>query len=199
MLLKKGRRLHGWRGLTTSPKIYAELIAEALNGELGGSHRTVKTIMRWTDSSERSAKNWLSGETGPSGFFLIRLCKTSAKVRKLVLEELNALAEPRSLSEDSRPDLVASDTNRRSLNCDSDISGDTNGTLKSLDLSPLNNRQVWFLERVGKYHPCCAEEIALKWDVSIRTAKRDISHLKALGRIKFVGARRNGHYALSRP
>lgn len=91
MLPKKGRMLHPWNGLARSAKDYAELIAGALRQELGNTHRTVKTIMHWTGASERSVKNWLSGEFGPSGYFLMRLCVKSPAVRGLVME---LLAEP---------------------------------------------------------------------------------------------------------
>ena len=86
MLPKKGKMFHLWVGLAKSPKDYAELIGDALKEEHGDTHRSVKTIMRWTNASERSVKNWLSGESGPSGYFLMRLFAKSAAVQALVLE-----------------------------------------------------------------------------------------------------------------
>src|SRR3546814_6665800 len=44
---------------------YAVMIAQALRGELGSSHRATKTLMRWTGASERTAKLWLAGHHGP--------------------------------------------------------------------------------------------------------------------------------------
>jgi hypothetical protein len=40
---------------------YQMAIAAALKRELGGSHRAIKIVMRWTGVSERTAKNWLAG------------------------------------------------------------------------------------------------------------------------------------------
>jgi hypothetical protein len=64
---------------------YAVAISAALRSELGNTHRAAKTIMRWTDASERSAKNWLSGSRGPSGWHLILLIRQSDAVALTVL------------------------------------------------------------------------------------------------------------------
>ncbi len=68
---------------------YADAIGGALRGELGASHRAVKTVMLWTGASEKSAKNWLSGTHGPGGWHLILLARHSEAVIATVL----ALAE----------------------------------------------------------------------------------------------------------
>ena len=62
---------------TRHSNAYAEAIADALRTELGATHRATKTLMRWTGASERTAKNWLSGRYGPSGYHLIRLARES--------------------------------------------------------------------------------------------------------------------------
>ncbi len=64
---------------------YAVAISAALRSELGDSHRAAKTVMRWTDASERSAKNWLTGRRGPSGWHLILLIRRSDAVALTVL------------------------------------------------------------------------------------------------------------------
>jgi HTH domain len=197
MLPKKGIKLRAWRGLSSSPRNYAEKIADALKSELGGSHRTIKTIMRWTGSSEKTAKNWLGGETGPSGHFLIRLCIKSAKVRELILQELAAFDSSLLQTEEDQAQRARLPLAGLNLISYSANLSDADGTLVVPIPSPLNNRQVWFLERVGKRIRSSAEDISQKWGVSSRTAKRDISSLKEQGLIHFVGARRNGHYALS--
>lgn len=52
---------------------YAQGIAQALQTELGSTHQAVKTLMKWTDASERTVKNWLAGVSGPRGEHLIAL------------------------------------------------------------------------------------------------------------------------------
>src|SRR3546814_8309912 len=64
---------------------YAVMIAQALRGELGSSHRATKTLMRWTGASERTAKHWLAGHHGPGGGHLIALLRESETVYEAVL------------------------------------------------------------------------------------------------------------------
>lgn len=82
---------------------YEEAIALALREELGGSHQAIKTLMRRTDASARTAKNWLSGAAGPSGAHLVGLMRTSDTVFQVVLrmagrdQGLSGLLEARDL------------------------------------------------------------------------------------------------------
>lgn len=59
---------------------YRQMIAAALRRELGGTHQAVKTTMRWTGATERTAKNWIAGSHGPSGEHLISLLRHSDEV-----------------------------------------------------------------------------------------------------------------------
>ncbi|MEO9781601.1 MAG: XRE family transcriptional regulator [Sedimentitalea sp.] len=64
---------------------YQMAIAAALKRELGGSHRAIKIVMRWTGVSERTAKNWLAGAHGPAGEHLVELMRNSNEVSFAVL------------------------------------------------------------------------------------------------------------------
>ena len=64
---------------------YRSAIAITLRGELGLTHRAVKTAMRWTGASERTVKYWIAGERGPSGEHLIALARHSDIVFHMVL------------------------------------------------------------------------------------------------------------------
>jgi hypothetical protein len=64
---------------------YALVVAGALHDELGGGHRAIKTVVRWTGASERTAKNWLAGTSGPSGEHLIALTRNSDEVFDAIL------------------------------------------------------------------------------------------------------------------
>lgn len=57
----------------------------ALRTELGGSHQSIKTIMKWTNASERTIKNWLAGAHGPRGEHLIDVIRHSDAVCSLIL------------------------------------------------------------------------------------------------------------------
>jgi hypothetical protein len=65
---------------------YAVAISLALCSELGDGHRAAKTVMRWTGASERSVRGWLSGETGPSGPYLVVLARESDAVARALLK-----------------------------------------------------------------------------------------------------------------
>jgi hypothetical protein len=57
---------------------YAAIISAALRSELDNSHRSIKTVMRWTGAKERTVKNWFAGTNGPRGehlFCLARNCE----------------------------------------------------------------------------------------------------------------------------
>lgn len=59
---------------------FAMLMAEALSAELGSTHRSVKTAMRWTGASERTVKHWLAGTHAPCGSHLVGLVRHSDRV-----------------------------------------------------------------------------------------------------------------------
>lgn len=85
MLPKAGTTLHD--GLTGryDSAAYAAVIAAALQGELGSTHRAVKTVRRWTGAGERTAVNWLAADNGPSGPHLVMLAHHSDAVLKAFL------------------------------------------------------------------------------------------------------------------
>lgn len=206
MLPKKGRMLHPWNGLARSAKDYAQLIADALRQEHGNSHRAVKTIMRWTGASERSVKNWLSGEFGPSGYFLMRLCVKSPAVRGLVMEllvEPDMVAPPigdgSTEAESAMPTSAHSCVSERAR---PEANRDTiRDIIRDIDVPNrhlLNERQLWFLTRVATGGRCCAADLAAHWQVSEKTARRDIALLKEWGLILYVGTLRRGRYVAVR-
>ena len=65
---------------------YGAVVAAAVRLELGGSHQAIKTLMRRTGASARTAKNWLSGAVGPSGAHLVELMRSSDHVFDAVLK-----------------------------------------------------------------------------------------------------------------
>ncbi len=80
MFPKKGNVLPNADGDVRPEVNYRQTIAAALHRELEGTHRAVKTTMRWTGASERTAKNWIAGSHGPSGEHLISLMRHSDEV-----------------------------------------------------------------------------------------------------------------------
>jgi hypothetical protein len=64
---------------------FAAAIAAALRRDYGGTRGAVKTIVGLTAANERAVKNWFEGRNGPSGEFLIALCRHSDEVLETVL------------------------------------------------------------------------------------------------------------------
>lgn len=85
MFPKKGNRLHQSSQERLDGLDFNHAIAAALHVELGDTHRAVKTAMRWTGASERTVKNWLSGEYGPNGEHLVQLLRNSECVLQAIL------------------------------------------------------------------------------------------------------------------
>ena len=83
MLPKSGNKVPGANRPTEDQ--YLERIRDALRQELGGHGGATKTIMRWTGASDRTARNWMSGAAGPSGFHLICLARESNAVLSAML------------------------------------------------------------------------------------------------------------------
>lgn len=203
MLPKKGRRLPKWKGALAGRQAYAETIAELLKREHGGTHRAVKQVMRLTDASERTVKHWLAAQHGPDTVFFLRLLTNSPVIRAFVIgliESSQAVGQERQASDqqtarrspkapDAQPVRHDRPRNDRITDPITDpINDPINGA--------LNERQRWFLDRVAAGHFCRADDISADWEVSLKTARRDIAGLCSSGRIRFVGARRNGRYRI---
>lgn len=77
MLPKTGRTFLGRKGERDGGQSYTAAIRTALREELGESHRSIKTVMRWTGASERTVKNWFAGASGPSGEHLVAIVRHS--------------------------------------------------------------------------------------------------------------------------
>src|SRR5262245_65186330 len=81
MFPKKGKGFPGTGG-TRGELDYAASVATALRSELGDSHRAIKTVMRWTGATDRTAKNWVTGIRGPRGEHLISYAVFCLKKKK---------------------------------------------------------------------------------------------------------------------
>src|SRR6478672_4218947 len=64
---------------------FAQAVASALRREFGGSHAAIKTVVALTGANERAVKNWFEAKNGPSGEFLIVLCRHSDQVLETLL------------------------------------------------------------------------------------------------------------------
>ena len=88
MFPKSGRKFPKWRHKPSAAD-YAASIGTALRVELGNGGNAAKTIMKWTGASDRSARNWLNGFGGPTGWHLVLLARESPEVMAAVLAMAN--------------------------------------------------------------------------------------------------------------
>jgi Fic family protein len=71
-----------------------------------------------------------------------------------------------------------------------------NVNIPSYIIEKLNKRQLWFLGLLQQNQNVKAEDIAVAWQINMRSAWRDITSLSNLGLIQFLGAKRTGKYRL---
>ncbi len=203
MLPKKGKKLPPWKGALEGRQAYAEIIAELLRKEHGDSHRAAKQIMRMTGASERTVKHWLSANHGPDNVFLLRLIATSPVIRAFVLGVMEMDVAGRQWGEPARSDYHAGTPGERSAIAgagqfarNDPINDPERDRINDPITEPLNQRQRWFYERVASGIHSTALDLVKHWDVSPKTARRDIAGLRSAGLLHFSGARRNGRYRM---
>jgi len=214
---KKGKVLPGRNDRENGPAAYAMAIAAALRTEFRNSRRAVKVVMGWTGVAERTAKHWLAGQNGPSGWHLIALLRESEMVFEAVLlasGRANALAAARVLAvhgtvveglatlERLRADPVYASNlafippgNDQNHDRQSDRANDRHRTDF---VGVLNARQRWYVEALAAGIDVRASQLSGRWDVSDKTARRDIAQLRDLGIVEFVGSSKAGRYRLVR-
>ena len=203
MLPKKGRKLPAWEGALGGREAYAVVMADLLRKEHGDSHQAVKQLMRQTDASERTVKHWLAAQHGPDTVFFLRLIATSAVIRAFVLGVIESpitgrqsFSPGRRAYDEAMIDARAARGTQRLLPGNDPINDPDRDPGNDPITDGLNERQRWFLDRVGRGFRSGARDIAARWDVSPKTARRDIAGLRLAGLLQFVGARRNGRYQL---
>ena len=60
----------------------------------------------------------------------------------------------------------------------------------------VNPRQEWFLEQLSKGLRVTANDLAKRWEVSEKTARRDMAELRKVGVLEFVGSPKTGAYVI---
>lgn len=64
---------------------FSSAIAAALHREFGGKGSAIKKTAKLTTANHRAVKNWFEARNGPSGEFLVLLCRHSDQVLEVVL------------------------------------------------------------------------------------------------------------------
>lgn len=85
MLHKKGKVFQNYSEESSLDLGFRPALAKVLKEELGSTNQAAKSIMKWANVSERTAKNWIGGTNSPSGEHLIELMRHSDAVLNIVL------------------------------------------------------------------------------------------------------------------
>lgn len=172
-----------------SDEIMVKIIAETLREDFEDIPSAIKVIGQKTDIKPRSIKNWYEAKNLPSAGHLITLARVSPTLMKFILEQLGG------------PSLFELYRLCHEFGNHQNSAG--NNAIHSAKNDPINvpiklsKRQKWFLLQLQIGHKKTAGDITLQFNISLKTAKRDIADLKAKGKIKFRGSKKTGYYVLA--
>lgn len=216
MLPKTGKNLPGRNDRDGGRAAYARIVADALARELGATPRAARILMGWTGAGERTVKHWLAGAHGPGGGHLLVLMREPGEVFRAVVTACGRSDRASVSRTSSGPDRTlhptgvwpvdrgagSPDPERVAGAGTNDLGDDRIRDRDQAGAVPRrggsgNQRQAWFLEAMAAGWPTGAADIVDHWNVSEKTARRDIAALTASGLISFVGTRRSGRYRLS--
>lgn len=75
-----GNSFPGDRNRAIGNLAFAKLVSTALKASLRGQSSKIKTVALWTGASDRTVKNWFSGERAPSGDHFLGLAENCPAV-----------------------------------------------------------------------------------------------------------------------
>lgn len=194
----KNDRLFPSKSNTPESGAITELISQALRQEYEEVHSAVKVIGRQTGVNPRAIRNWYEGVNAPNCNHLVTL----ARHTPVIVEAFLGLVGYSDIWELYKEQISLQDNSMRKGR--TAISGgkydDKNVTITvTVDLetaSHLNQRQLWFLGRLQRGDAPKADILAKTWGVTLRTARRDVAAMTALGLVRFVGSNKAGHYEI---
>ncbi len=175
-----------------------KIIAESLRSEYSEIHSAIKVIGQQTGAHPRAIRNWYEGVNAPNCSNLVVLAQHTPVLLKAFLEvtghktvwefyERNGSQYDYALriKKFAAPGAVFSD---RFVTI--------NVTLDRKKANDLNQRQLWFLSQLQAKSSPRAEDIAQTWDVTLRSARRDVAGLIDKNLIRFIGCNKTGFYGL---
>lgn len=171
----------------------AKIVTMALRQDYDNMSSSIKQISRATNASIWTVKNWYEGRNAPSSGHLLLLARSSQSLLKFLLLQIGGeelwdafrLLSVHPLAQGSDP---------KTLTLKAEIL--PNDVPINVPIKSFNGRQRWFLLQTKRKNQPRAEDIAAHFNVSVKTARRDIAHLKELGKIRFIGANKTGYYEI---
>lgn len=190
-----------------SPKKLIRIVSGCLVRDFAEYGDAIKRISRYISAEPRMVKNWYAGRNSPSASHLLQLAGISSSLRNFILCELGAGIHP-DVPEGVEAVIARSKPcpeNRHSSKINSailkysELHYKSKFSMKTLPDTPAgpNQRQRWFISALQGGHRLKAPDLAIHWQVSLRTAKSDIAGLRKMGLIRFTGARKDGEYQVT--
>jgi hypothetical protein len=183
----------------TEEKI-AKIIKKVLRENFPEDKLGIRQISNKTNIDERSVWNWYNGLYAPSLLNFIMLSQKFPDVIKAYLELCN-MPEIWDIYQNYYHLIDIINKDAKIIKYEesySDIFPESHVTINFSIIKKLpnvlNERQKWFLQELRSEAKTNASDLSEKWDVSIRTAKRDIQGMKKRGLIYFSGSKRYGKY-----
>lgn len=171
-----------------------QIIGEILKDIYGGKISSVKAIARVTPVDLRTIKSWYEGKNVPNLSHFLQLCVNAPEFFAAILKAIGYgdLAQHLTYAERHKNPLKVIPTIEvYSINFDTIKSPDVLDVVRQLSI-----RQVWLYSQLKKGRQYGVDDIVAFWGVGAATAKRDIADLVRLGLVRYVGSKRNGHYAI---
>ncbi len=164
-------------------------VSSILRNEHAKESSPVKKISQKTGIPPTTIKKWYTSKKPPSIGHFLMLSKHYPEVLKAFLE----MSGHAYLTAYVRSTTTANDENKMPISA-----GAFRDILNAVNVPKniFNERQTWFLIRLQRTNTARAEDIAVEFKVSLKTALRDIKELKEAEQIRFVGSKRMGKYAI---
>lgn len=170
------------------------MIAAALREDYGTKRHAIKRIRKAVNiDSLNTIKAWYEGRNLPNFVHLILLAHHSPAVMRVVMQLLNKEGFSEQYFQVGK---ATESTEKKNLSVPI-YTAKSCGINVQVDIttsSKLNVRQLWFLGLLQRGHAVKAEHIAQAWRVSRRASELDVAQMARAGIIRFVGARKTGHY-----
>lgn len=170
-----------------------EAVAQAIKQEHIQVSAVAKTIASVTGIDGNAIAKWQKQKSTPSAAHLLTFAAFYPSGLQMILtligrEDVWRLAVQENIPKKMRETLA---TRSGKYQKRGDILGDVTAQKYA---SPLNERQLWFLDMLKTHSKMQNKHIAAHWSVALRTAKRDTEKMLAAGYIHSVRDGGNGWF-----
>lgn len=182
-------------GQRINDKEIAKILGQTLQAIFPDGADGIKVISKDIGADPRTVWNWYNGLNTPSLANLILLAGSYPSMIKALLRILGRI----DIWEGYERQVMMSETELKKYEI-SQKNEFYSDIFVGMNLSfniKLNQRQLWFIKRLQLGLDVKTLNIVKFWNVSARTAERDISVLINYGIIKFVGSKKKGIFKLN--